>query len=560
MATEQHSKDLLPSVIFHRPPSFDFPFRHRLEAHFRLLDMSDSPNDPTHSFLLNNAQSSRALLCVDPTPVSKDLLSCLPSLQIIVGSTAGVDHIDLTECRRRGIQVTSAGSAFCEDVADYAVALLIDVLRRLSAADRFVQAGMWPLHGDYPVGSKLGGKRIGIVGLGNVGSEVAKRLASFGCSIAYTSRTKKPSVAFPYYSDVLNLAINSDALILCCALTKQTHHIINKEVMAALGKEGVIINVGRGALIDEQQLVQFLVRGELGGAGFDVFENEPDVPKELFLMDKVVLSPHVAVATSECFDALEELIIHNLKAFFSNQPLRLRVVGTLFTTVDSSSDKVSNEIRVDKFAISETLRWFASRPNSHVPTYQGYHINDIDFNIKAQDVTRSVQNSGVFLVADDMQFASAKDKRPTTMDMNFYGRTNEVWEVDYYHFRIPVFLCDWVESARGVKVDDLDFTLVKLDRIGHLNDLFVLATHVKQIFYIEDPLDPEWSVVVRCPDKYFKSDDEDEADVVDDDYYDDDNNMIFDEHPLNVPTYNDVDADCTVSYARPGEEAIWIDK
>ncbi|WCJ26118.1 Glyoxylate/hydroxypyruvate reductase HPR3 [Euphorbia peplus] len=317
------TKDLLlPSVIIHRPPSFDFPFRHRLRSHFHLLDPSDSPSDSPHSFLLNNAQSTRALLCVDPTPLSKDLLSLLPSLQIIVGSTAGVDHIDLTECRRRGIEVTSAGSAFSEDVADYAVGLLIDVMRRLSAGDRFLKIGMWPFHGEYFLGSKVGGKRIGIVGLGNIGSEVAKRLASFGCSIAYTSRTEKPGVAFPYYSDILHLAVNSDVLILCCALTNETHHIVNKEVMTALGKEGVIINVGRGALIDEHELVQFLMRGELGGAGFDVFENEPDVPKELFAMDNVVLSPHVAVATPECFDALEDLIIHNLKAFFSNEPLR----------------------------------------------------------------------------------------------------------------------------------------------------------------------------------------------------------------------------------------------
>lgn len=169
---------------------------------------------------------------------------------------------------------------------------------------------------------QLAGKRIGIVGLGNIGSEIAKHLVSFGCIIAYTSRKKKPSVAFPYYANVCDLAINSDVLILCCALTNETHHMVNKDVMAALGKEGVIINVGRGELIDEQELVQLLARGELGGAGFDVFENEPNVPEELFALDNVVLSPHVAVATSGCFDALEELIIYNLKSFFSNKPLR----------------------------------------------------------------------------------------------------------------------------------------------------------------------------------------------------------------------------------------------
>ncbi|KAK8658147.1 hypothetical protein V6N13_036359 [Hibiscus sabdariffa] len=169
---------------------------------------------------------------------------------------------------------------------------------------------------------RLGGKRVGIVGLGNIGTEIAKRLESFGCVISYNSRKKKPSVPFPWYKNVYDLAVNSDVLVVCCALTEETRHMISKDVMTALGKEGVIINVGRGALIDEKELVQLLVRGELRGVGLDVFESEPDVPQELFSLDNVVLSPHCAVATPECFDALEELITVNLKAFFSNKPLQ----------------------------------------------------------------------------------------------------------------------------------------------------------------------------------------------------------------------------------------------
>ncbi|XVF51594.1 hypothetical protein PTKIN_Ptkin04bG0196700 [Pterospermum kingtungense] len=169
---------------------------------------------------------------------------------------------------------------------------------------------------------QLGGKRVGIVGLGSIGTEIAKRLESFGCAISYNSRKKKPYVHFPWHKNVYDLAINSDILVVCCALTEETHHMINKDVMTALGKEGVIINVGRGALIDEKELVQLLVIGELGGAGLDVFENEPDVPEELFGLNNVVLSPHCAVATPECFDALEELITANLKAYFSSNPLQ----------------------------------------------------------------------------------------------------------------------------------------------------------------------------------------------------------------------------------------------
>lgn len=159
------------------------------------------------------------------------------------------------------------------------------------------------------------------MGLGSIGSEVAKRLAAFGCRIAYNSRNKKASAPYPYHANVCELAVNSDVLVVCCALTKETRHIINKDVMLALGKAGVIINVGRGALIDEKELVQYLRRGEIGGAGLDVFEKEAEVPKELLTLDNVVLSPHFAALTPESFEAVREVIIANLKAFFSNKPL-----------------------------------------------------------------------------------------------------------------------------------------------------------------------------------------------------------------------------------------------
>ncbi|XVF51595.1 hypothetical protein PTKIN_Ptkin04bG0196800 [Pterospermum kingtungense] len=321
MATDEDGA--LPIVLVHRPANFHFPFKDRLETQFRLLDPFDSdPPESTHSFFSRHAASVRVLLCVDPEPISGDLISLLPNLHLIVCSSAGVDHVDLQECRRRSIAVTSAGKAFSPDVADLAVGLLIDVLRRVSAGDRYVRARLWARNGEYQLGSKLGGKRVGIVGLGSIGTEIAKRLESFGCAISYNSRKKKPYVHFPWHKNVYDLAINSDILVVCCALTEETHHMINKDVMTALGKEGVIINVGRGDLIDEKELVQLLVIGELGGAGLDVFENEPDVPEELFGLNNVVLSPHCAVATPECFDALEELITANLKAYFSSNPLQ----------------------------------------------------------------------------------------------------------------------------------------------------------------------------------------------------------------------------------------------
>lgn len=165
------------------------------------------------------------------------------------------------------------------------------------------------------------GKRVGIVGLGGIGLEIAKRLEAFGCNVLYNSRKKKAHLLYPFYSDVRQLAANSDALIICCALTDQTRHMIDKDVFSAMGKEGVIVNIGRGAIVDEKEMVRCLVHGEITGAGLDVFENEPDVPKELFELDNVVLSPHRAVFTPESFMSLCELVVGNLEAFFSNTPL-----------------------------------------------------------------------------------------------------------------------------------------------------------------------------------------------------------------------------------------------
>ncbi|KAL8200877.1 hypothetical protein R6Q57_012216 [Mikania cordata] len=303
----------LPTAIIHRLPHFKLPLPWAKDI-FNPIEPSD-PLYPIHR------PSARIIIIIGPSPLKSEHLDHYPSVECVIGTSAGVDHIDLAECRRRNIRVTSAGSAFSEDGADYAIGLLMDVLRRVSAADRFVRAGLWPAKGDYPLGNKLGGKRVGIVGLGNIGTLVAKRLEAFGCTIAYTSRTKKSQVPYAFYPSVIDLATNSDSLIVCCLLSDRTHHIINRDVMTALGKKGVIVNIGRGALVDEKELVKFLVGGELGGAGLDVFENEPEVPKELFVLDNVVLSPHKAILTPESFDNVREVVMANLMAFFSNKPL-----------------------------------------------------------------------------------------------------------------------------------------------------------------------------------------------------------------------------------------------
>ncbi|XP_026409498.1 glyoxylate/hydroxypyruvate reductase HPR3-like isoform X2 [Papaver somniferum] len=285
----------LPLVLILKPfpsiPSFQEKFSNK----FRSLKGTDL-SVPVSEFFRKECQSVKALVCGAKFALTKDILNCLPSLGCIVLTCVGLDNIDLDECRKRGIVIGNAGTVYSEDVADFAIGLLIDVLRGISSGHRFVRSGLWSINTEFPLGSKLSGKRVGILGLGSIGSEVAKRLEAFSCVISYTSRTKKP-------------------------LNKETFHIINKDVMSALGKKGIIINVGRGALVDEKEMVRCLVQGEIGGAGLDVFEKEPYIPEELLEKDNIVLAPHVAVVTVESYSALHELIISNLEAFFSNKPL-----------------------------------------------------------------------------------------------------------------------------------------------------------------------------------------------------------------------------------------------
>ncbi|XP_058745606.1 glyoxylate/hydroxypyruvate reductase HPR3-like [Vicia villosa] len=317
------AKDL-PKVLVLGPPTCFSTFEQLYSHKFNLLNPKPS-GLPLQQFMLanhHNPSTISAIFCSALYRISVDVLSLLPSLRLVVSSSAGTDHINLHECRRRGIQVAGAGGVFSEDVADAAVALLIDVMRKITAADRYLRmrqnnSDPW----NFTLGHRLSGKRVGIVGLGNIGMEVAKRLESFNCFIMYNSKHKKQSISYPFYSNVVDLATSSDALVVCCALNNQTRHIINRDVLLALGKEGFIVNVGRGGLIDEKELLRCLIEGEIGGAGLDVFENEPHVPKEFFSLDNVVLSPHSGAFTVEATLKLCEVVAENLEAFFLNKAL-----------------------------------------------------------------------------------------------------------------------------------------------------------------------------------------------------------------------------------------------
>uniref|UniRef100_A0ACD5YZN0 Uncharacterized protein n=1 Tax=Avena sativa TaxID=4498 RepID=A0ACD5YZN0_AVESA len=297
-----------------------------LRARYHVLNFYAS-DAPLPAFLAASAATEpeppRAALVVGGGAIRVDaaFLDAAPYLRCVVTTAAGLDHIDLAECARRGVVVAGAGEVFSTDVADHAVGLLIDVLRQVSAADRYVRRGLWPVRGDYPLGSKLGGKRVGIIGLGSIGSLIAKRLNVFGCIIQYHSRRPKETVSFKYFPDVISLATESDVLIVACALNGETRHIVSKEVLEALGKGGIVVNIARGGNVDEAALIRALKGGEIAGAGLDVFEKEPHVPAEFFSMDNVVLTAHEAVFTMESGSDLCDLMNGNLEAFFDGKPL-----------------------------------------------------------------------------------------------------------------------------------------------------------------------------------------------------------------------------------------------
>ena len=254
------------------------------------------------------------------TPVRKNLIEALPNLEIISQSAVGTDNIDLDLARSRKIAVTNTPDVLTDDTADIAVSLLLALSRRICEADMYVRVGKWQ-GGAMPLGVTPKGKTVGIVGLGRIGKAIAKRLVAFDMRIVYFGRKQKPDLAWPFYKDLREMAEICDYLVLSCPGGPDTHHIINDDVLAALGSKGYLINVARGSVVDEEALVNALVNKTIAGAGLDVYANEPNVPDALKSMDNVVLLPHIGSATIETRTIMGEIVLANLEAHFSGKPL-----------------------------------------------------------------------------------------------------------------------------------------------------------------------------------------------------------------------------------------------
>ncbi|WP_236793468.1 2-hydroxyacid dehydrogenase [Amycolatopsis sp. GM8] len=285
-----------------------------LRDEYRALVLPD--DGERDAFLAGPGRDVRVAATSVATGVSRELILALPSLEAVVNYGAGYETTDVHAAIERGVVVSNTPDVLSDCVADTALGLTIDVLRGLSAGDRFVRRGDWA-DGAFPLMRKVSGARVGILGLGRIGRAIATRFQALGCTISYHDRREFEDSPFAYASSPVELAAGADVLIVAAAGGPATHHLVDQAVLEALGTTGYLINIARGSLVDEEALVKVLMEGGIAGAGLDVFAHEPHVPPELLTLDNVVLSPHLASGTVETRAAMEEVAMANVRAYMT---------------------------------------------------------------------------------------------------------------------------------------------------------------------------------------------------------------------------------------------------
>lgn len=286
----------------------------------------DVPRDIDPATLSADQRQSRALTAFGTVGASAAMMDALPDLEIVAMCSVGYDKVDVDHARAKGIRVTNTPGVLTDDVADLAVGLLYATLRNISASDRMIRTGAWAQGQRPPLARSLTGRRIGILGLGRIGQAIATRLEPVASAILYHGRRELADVPYTYVADRIAFAQACDVVIVATAGGADTNRMVDAAMLDALGPDGVIINIARGAIIDEDALVKALIEKRIAGAGLDVFANEPHVPAALFDMDHVVLQPHQGTATQETRAAMAQLVLANLDAHFAGQPLPTPVV------------------------------------------------------------------------------------------------------------------------------------------------------------------------------------------------------------------------------------------
>ena len=301
-------------VVSRPPPFFLEPLKAAFVVHERLHEA-----DPQEFSRL--APQIRGIAGGGESTVSAALMGQLPSLEMVSIMGVGYDGVDVAAALKRNILVTHTPNVLNDEVADLAIGLMLSVARRIPQADQYVRSGRWGTEGAMPLARKVSGARLGIVGLGRIGQSIVDRASAFGMSIAYTARSAKPGLPYPFYASALALAAEVDFLVVITPGGAGTLHMINADVLKALGPRGYLISVARGSVVDEAALLEALEKGIIAGAGLDVFEKEPHPLQAFYKLDNVVLTPHMASATHETRQAMADLAVANLQAHFSGRPV-----------------------------------------------------------------------------------------------------------------------------------------------------------------------------------------------------------------------------------------------
>lgn len=279
-----------------------------------VFDVRHSPPSDLDAVLAAHGAEIGYLLSNGHGGVPAALMDRMPGLRIISNYGVGYDSIDTGEAVRRGIVVTHTPDVLNDDVANCAILLLLAASRNFLADNAYLRARRWPAEGEAPPSRGLRGRTVGILGLGRIGMAVAEKLAVFGVEIVYHTRARR-DVPFRFYDDLTAMARDCDVLICVAPGGAATRGIVNRQVIEALGPDGILVNVGRGSVVDEPELIAALRDGRLGKAGLDVFADEPHVPPELMALENATLLPHVASATVETRVAMGDLAVENLLRF-----------------------------------------------------------------------------------------------------------------------------------------------------------------------------------------------------------------------------------------------------
>ncbi|WP_106751545.1 2-hydroxyacid dehydrogenase [Pannonibacter carbonis] len=297
-----------------------------LEPHFTLHKLYEA--EDRDAMLADVAERIRGI-AISFRPVDKSLVDRLPKLEIVANFGVGYDNVDAAYCGTKGIIVTNTPDVLTDEVADTAIALMIMTIRELPAAERWLRQGKWVNQGAFPLTrGTLRGRTLGILGLGRIGKAIAERAEAFGMAVHYHGRNRQDGVAYTYHPSLISLAEAVDTLMLVAPGGEETRHMVGERVLEALGPQGVVINIGRGSVVNETALAEALRKGTILAAGLDVFENEPHVPQALLDLPNAVLLPHVGSASEATRNAMGQLVVDNLTGWFHHRRVLTPVAET----------------------------------------------------------------------------------------------------------------------------------------------------------------------------------------------------------------------------------------